>query len=172
MDNKINPKLIAKAKNHISQSYTEKEQHQQPFIKLHCMQDKYDEENFKVYISIDKDFIANGGLKKMSPTALQILLVIACHTDNDGYSWISQKKIGELLGLTRQQVGKVINTSLLNKEYADRTLLKSVKFNKGENQSICVYNPVICFLEKVFLDPDYMLFQDDEYVEDSIEIIE
>lgn len=126
------------------------------------MQDKYDEENFKVYISIDKDFIANGGLKKMSPIALRILLVIVCHTDNDGYSWISQKKIGELLGLTRQQIGKVINSSLLNKEFADRTLLKAVKMNKGDNQNICVYNPVNCYLEKVFLNSDMCMFDNSE----------
>ncbi|KOS68172.1 hypothetical protein AEA09_06135 [Lysinibacillus contaminans] len=82
---------------------------QQPFILLHCMQDKYDEEHFKVYVSLDKDFNASGRLRDLSPSALKVLLVIASFTDNDGYSCVSQEKIGELVGLTRQQVGKVIS---------------------------------------------------------------
>lgn len=87
---------------------------QQPFVKLHCMEDKYDDEQFKVFVSLDKDFIASGGLRNLSPAALKVLLVIASFTDNEGYSWISQEKIGELVGITRQQVGKVLNTALIN----------------------------------------------------------
>ncbi|MFJ7646108.1 hypothetical protein ACIQ1H_01090 [Lysinibacillus sp. NPDC097279] len=86
MSNKIKPDLINKAKRHISGTYTDDEIEQQPFIKLHCMQEKYDLDKFKVYLSLDKDFIASGGLRELSPTALQILLVIASFTDNDGYN--------------------------------------------------------------------------------------
>lgn len=78
------------------------------------MEDKYDDEQFKVFVSLDKDFIASGGLRNLSPAALKVLLVIASFTDNEGYSWISQEKIGELVGITRQQVGKVLNTALIN----------------------------------------------------------
>ncbi|MER2192149.1 MAG: helix-turn-helix domain-containing protein [Solibacillus sp.] len=170
MTNKIDGRLINKAKQHISSTYTEEEMEQKPFIKLHCMQDKYDDEQFKVFVSLDKGFIASGGLRNLSPTALKVLLVIASFTDSEGYSWISQEKIGELVGITRQQVGKVINTALINKEFGGKVLLKAVKLNKGEHQSICVYNPVNCYLDKVFVDSDSYIFEGNDY-NDNMELI-
>ncbi len=165
MANKIDNKLINKAKQYISSTYTKDEIEQQPFIKLYCTQDKNDQEKFKVFVSLDKDYIASGGLKELSPTALKILLVIASFTDNDGYSWISQEKIGELVGISRQQVGKTVNTSLVNMEFGGKKLLKAVKLNKGGNHSMCVYNPVNCYVDKVFVDSDTYIFEDTEYEE-------
>ncbi|KOS68173.1 hypothetical protein AEA09_06140 [Lysinibacillus contaminans] len=58
----------------------------------------------------------------------------------------------------------------MNKEFGDRTLLKAVKFNKGENQTVCVYNPVNCFLEKVFVEIDNIIYTDNQYNE-KIELL-
>jgi len=47
-------------------------------------------------------------------------------------------------------------------------MLRAVKINKSENQSICVYNPINCKVEKVFL--DYECIQNN-YETESIEIL-
>lgn len=50
-------------------------------------------------------------------------------------------------------------------------LLKTVKLNKGEHQSICVYNPVNSYLDKVYVDADSYIFEESEYSEE-IEVLE
>lgn len=164
--NKISANIINRGIEHINKNLSENEMVSEPFVKLNCIQSKYHDE-FQVFLSLDKDFIANGGIRDLSPTALKVLLVIACHTNNEGFSWISQERIGELVGLSRQQVGKVINSHLLNKEFDGRVLLKGVKLQKDATHTICVYHPLNCHVDKIFVDPDHELFDDaGEYIDE------
>lgn len=82
-----------------------------------------------------------------------MLLVIVANTDTKGYSWISQEKIGELVGLCRQQVGKIIK-DLMDNEFAGRVLLKGIKVKTVFEKRNYFYNPFNCYLEKIFANPD------------------
>lgn len=44
--------------------------------------------------------------------------------------------------------------------------------SKDINQSICVYNPVNCFLEKVYMDSDLEFLDNNNYIECIEEILE
>ncbi|WP_163071127.1 helix-turn-helix domain-containing protein [Priestia flexa] len=145
---------------------------QEPFVHL-SVKESYniatDEIDKKVYLSIDKDFIAQGGLSKLHPSALKVLLVIASHTDKDGYAWISQESIGKLVGLSRQQVGVIIHKHLLSNVYLNRKLLEAIKLKKKDGQEFYLYHPINCYLDyEVYSGEDEL---SEEYQElDVIEI--
>lgn len=88
---KISRNLINRGIEHINKNLSQNEMASEPFVKLNCIQSKYDDE-FKVFLSLDKDFIADGGIRDMSPTALIVLLVMPCFTNNDGFSWDITRK--------------------------------------------------------------------------------
>ncbi|WP_026584993.1 helix-turn-helix domain-containing protein [Bacillus sp. J33] len=106
-----------------------------------------DEIEKKAYLSLDKDFIAQGGLAKLHPSALKVLLVIAAHTDKDGFAWISQESIGKLVGLSRQQVGVVVHQHLLQNIYLNRKLLEAIKVRKKDGQEFYLYHPINCHID-------------------------
>ena len=142
MSEKISDAQLNKVKQAVSESYTENQIDQESLISLHCHQNKYNLDQQKLYVSLDKDLIASGGIAKLPPAALKVLLIIAAHTDREGYSWISQERIGELVGLCRQQVGKIINTQLINKEYDGRVFLKGMKIRTAYDKTNYFYHPV------------------------------
>lgn len=123
---------------------------QKPFVHL-SVKESYnlatDEIEKKAYLSLDKDFIAQGGLANIHPSALKVFLVIAAHTDKDGFSWISQESIGKLVGLSRQQVGAVIHKHLLSNVYLDIKLLEAIKIKKKDGQEFYLYHPINCHIE-------------------------
>ncbi|TYS51238.1 hypothetical protein [Bacillus infantis] len=116
-----------------------------------------DEIEKKVYLSLDKDFVAQGGLVKLHPSALKVLHVIAAHTDKDGFAWISQESIGKLVGLTRQQVGVIINKH--------RKLLEAIKIRKKDGQEFYLYHPINCYL-------DYEVYSGDDIQSEEYEDLE
>ncbi|MCL1698315.1 hypothetical protein [Lysinibacillus sp. BPa_S21] len=138
---------------------------QEPFAHLSIRESfnmDTDEFEKKAFLSLDKDFIAQGGLSKLHPSALKVLLVISAHTDVDGYAWISQESIGKLVGLTRQQVGVIIHKHLLNNVYLDRKLLEGIKVRKRDGQDFYMYHPINCYMDYEAYDSD----KDFEGIED------
>ncbi|PKR86073.1 helix-turn-helix domain-containing protein [Heyndrickxia camelliae] len=138
---------------------------QEPFVHL-SVRESYnlsaDEIEKKAYLSLDKDFIAQGGLSKLHPSALKVLLVIASHTDKDGFAWISQESIGKLVGLTRQQVGVIIHKHLLQNVYNERKLLEAIKIRKKDGQEFYLYHPINCYL-------DYEVYSGDDVLTEEYE---
>lgn len=114
-----------------------------------------DEIDKKVYLSLDKDYIAQGSLSNLHPSALKVLLVIAAHTDKDGFAWISQESIGKLVGLSRQQVGVIIHKHLMCNVYNGKKLLEAIKLKKKDGQEFYLYHPINCYL-------DYEVYSGDE----------
>lgn len=141
---------IQQGKTLLSERLSNTDIEQEPFVHL-SVKESYnfatDEIDKKVYLSLDKDFIAQGGLSKLHPSALKVLLVIASHTDKDGYAWISQESIGNLVGLSRQQVGVVVHKFLLSNVYQNKKLLEAIKLRKKDGQEFYLYHPINCYLD-------------------------
>ncbi|WEZ17805.1 helix-turn-helix domain-containing protein [Bacillus safensis] len=146
----ISRDTIQQGKTLLSERLSNTDIEQEPFVHL-SVKESYnfatDEIDKKVYLSLDKDFIAQGGLSKLHPSALKVLLVIASHTDKDGYAWISQESIGILVGLSRQQVGVVVHKFLLSNVYLNKKLLEAIKLRKKDGQEFYLYHPINCYLD-------------------------
>ncbi|MEQ6375743.1 helix-turn-helix domain-containing protein [Bacillaceae bacterium S4-13-56] len=168
-DKKNIPKeIIQEGKGLLGERLSNSDIEQVPFVHL-SVKESYnfetDEIDKKVYLSLDKDFIAQGGLTNLHPSALKVLLVIASHTDKDGYAWISQESIGKLVGLTRQQVGSVIHKFLLSNVYLNKKLLEAIKLKKGDGQEFYLYHPINCYL-------DYEVYSGDDELNGEYEDLE
>jgi hypothetical protein len=146
----IPKEYIEQGKILIKQRLSNSDLEQFPFVHL-SIKESYnltnDEIEKKAFLSLDKDFIAQGGLSKLHPSALKVLLVIAAHTDKDGFAWISQESIGKLVGLSRQQVGVIIHKYLLSSVYNDIKLLEGIKVRKKDGQEFYLYHPINCYLD-------------------------
>ncbi|MCU9614048.1 helix-turn-helix domain-containing protein [Caldibacillus lycopersici] len=157
----ISKNIIQQGKTLLAEKLTNTDIEQEPFVHLSVKESynfKTDEIDKKVFLSLDKDFISSGGLYKLHPSALKVLLVIAAHTDKDGFAWISQEKIGKLIGLSRQQVGVIIHKHLISNVYNGKKLLDAIKLKKKDGQEFYLYYPINCFLDyEVYSGDDELL---------------
>ncbi|WP_066047043.1 helix-turn-helix domain-containing protein [Robertmurraya korlensis] len=112
----------------------------------------------KAYIVEDIDFVRDGGLAQLNATAYKVLKIIVAHTDKDGFSFISQQTIADMLGISERQVGSIIREHLLegidkktgqprNVFYGGRLLLKAIKLPAPNGYKFTMYHPVNCFLD-------------------------
>ncbi|MEC1680329.1 helix-turn-helix domain-containing protein [Bacillus mojavensis] len=154
----ISRDTIQQGKTLLSERLSNSDIQQEAFVHL-SVKESYnfetDEIDKKVYLSLDKDYIAQGGLSNLHPSALKVLLVIAAHTDKDGFAWISQESIGKLVGLSRQQVGVIIHKHLMCNVYNGKKLLEAIKLKKKDGQEFYLYHPINCYL-------DYEVYSGDE----------
>lgn len=171
--NHISQEIIQQGKAMLKQGLCPSDMETNSFVHI-TVKESYnldtDEIEKKAYLALDKDFIAEGGLSKLHPSALKVLLVIASHTDKDGFAWISQEKIGELVGLSRQQVAVVIHKHLLGNVYNGRKLLEAIKLRKKDGQEFYLYHPINCYIDYQVYSGDDELF--DEVYEGNIDVID
>ena len=169
----ISKDVIQKGQELLKSKLSESDKESKPFVHL-SVKESYclESDNFekKAFLSLEEDFIAQRALSKLHPSALKVLLVIAAHTNKDGFAWISQEKIGKLVGLSRQQVGVVIHKYLLSNVYMDKKLLEGIKIKKKDGQEFFLYHPINCSVAYEVYDPDNDI--EHESFEDIIETYE
>jgi hypothetical protein len=165
---KIPRECIESGKDLIRKGLSKTDREQIPVVHLSLKESyNYDTDDIvkKAYITLDKDFIAEGGLSKLHPSALKVLLIIVAHTDKDGFAWISQESIGKLVGLSRQQVGVIIHKHLMSNIYNGKKLLEAIKLKKKDGQEFYLYHPINCYL-------DYEVYTGDDELDGEFEELE
>ncbi|MGE6609993.1 helix-turn-helix domain-containing protein [Peribacillus sp. NPDC076916] len=173
--NTIPKDVIEKGKAIIRKQLKEEGLTKQPPVLTINVKEQYDADNDEMFktgaVSIDLDFIRDGGLQVLQPTALKILLAIASHADKDGFTFVSQQTIAEEVGLrSRQQVAQRINEDLKDIKVGGKVLLKSVMLNKPDGKRFCLYHIVNCKVVQDTYNPDMDEQYDDDYsldVEDA-----
>lgn len=161
-NNKIDKDILEKGKAVIRKQLKDEGLNVQPPVFSVQSVEMYDKETdsfyTKAFIVEDMDFVRDGGLSKLNSTAYKVLKIIVAHTDKDGFSFISQEKIAEMLGISERQVGSIIREYLvegIDKKtgqpkdvfYEGRLLLKAIKLPAPNGHKFTMYHPVNCFLD-------------------------
>ncbi|PAK50094.1 helix-turn-helix domain-containing protein [Priestia megaterium] len=158
--NNLNRKDLETGKAMIRKQLKEKGLEPQPPALTINIDEHYNPATDELYktgnVGIDLDFIREGGLQQIKPTAFKTLLAIASHSDKDGFTFVSQQTIADMIGLkTRQQIAQIVNEELLNKTYAGRTLLVSqLMTNSDTGKNFCMYHVVNSTITQNNYNPD------------------
>lgn len=181
--NNISKEVLEKGKKIIKAQLKNEGRHQQKPLFFVQSVERYDAVNDDLYTEahIVKDInFVRSGYCGLNATALKVLEVIVAHIDKDGFSYVSQDKIADILGITRQSVNGALHNYLLegtNKKtgkpkevyYGGKLLLKAVKLPAPNGHLFTLYHPVNAFVDHtpyVYDDAD-LISDDDDYVDDT-----
>jgi|GEM_PF-5580507 len=174
MSTKIKKDIITEAKETLKKQVKEKGLvAQPPAVTLNVVQ-KVDADG-ELYndgaINFKLDFVREGGLAEIKPTAFKLLFALASCMDEEGFTFASQQTLADIVGLKdRRQVAQIIKNELLDKQFAGRTLLIGDMFvNPKTNKPFYLYHLVNAELafeayvpddEDIILDDDIDSFLD------------
>ena len=179
-NNTISKEVLKKGKAIIKAQLKNEGRHQQKPVFFVQSVERYDAVSDEIITeaAIVKDInFVRVGYYGLNATALKVLEVIVAHIDKDGFSYVSQDKIADILGITRQSVNGALHKYLLEGTdkktgqprdvyYGGKLLLKSVKLPAPNGHMFTLYHPVNAFVDHTAYVPDDELVNDVEDYED------